>query len=488
MRSHQPKLRIWLSALILTITTLATAPSIAGNFYVTPEGAGDKSGRDWQNALAANQGGLQQAWNQLEKSGTVFIGSGTYSGVTMRLNSSGESAANPKCITGKDTGGGLPLFTSDFDKQKPASTGKTLFFAETDSSNWRISDLQINGYRLAIAMRGNHHHVTISGLTVTNSRDCFYIFGGASADYPNIRSAHLTIKDCNFKNYTKRAIRILNGYNFVKIINCHADAGGRDWATERFAIGYQCYSKFKGIVNNHITFIDCSSKNHWDPNGNKYWNADGFVMERDNRNVRYIRCLASGNTDGGWDDKSPNPIYIDCISIANKRNFRLWSNKGFSGSDLRPMLINCVSAYARLYGGTGTAAGFHASDGNNILLINCTLAYNPINIDLDDAYTPKERAGVELINTILLNTPENRQVTAEKNSEIAISGSLCFPAIDKQAFIAQAGPDSWYCTDTIITENPELTGADKNWTGKTPAFSSKKYPGIGYRGKAISGK
>ncbi|GGB95330.1 hypothetical protein GCM10011494_12250 [Novosphingobium endophyticum] len=81
----------------------------------------------------------------------------------------------------------------------------------------------------------------------------------------------------------------------------------------------------------------------------RYWNGDGFSDERGNRKIRYLSCVASECSDGGFDLKSENVYLEDCAARLNKRNFRLWS----SGE-----LHRCISENPRHYGGTGEAAHF----------------------------------------------------------------------------------------------------------------------------------
>ena len=48
-------------------------------------------------------------------------------------------------------------------------------------------------------------------------------------------------------------------------------------------------------------------------------------------------------TDGGWDVKAHNVIYVNCIGLRSKRNFRMWNHA---------FLYNCLSAYSFKRGGS----------------------------------------------------------------------------------------------------------------------------------------
>ncbi|MEM9288872.1 MAG: hypothetical protein AAGA36_11080 [Pseudomonadota bacterium] len=78
-----------------------------------------------------------------------------------------------------------------------------------------------------------------------------------------------------------------------------------------------------------------------------YWNGDGFSDERGNKGIRYIQCVASGCSDGGFDTKSQDVSLERCVAQDNKRNFRLWN----SGA-----LKACHSTNPKRYGGSGAPA------------------------------------------------------------------------------------------------------------------------------------
>lgn len=87
----------------------------------------------------------------------------------------------------------------------------------------------------------------------------------------------------------------------------------------------------------------------------KYWNGDGFSDERGNRAIRYLACIATGSSDGGFDLKSAAVLLAGCTARGNKRNYRLWG----SGR-----LTNCRSENPRQRGGTGKPAHFSFHGGS----------------------------------------------------------------------------------------------------------------------------
>ena len=47
------------------------------------------------------------------------------------------------------------------------------------------------------------------------------------------------------------------------------------------------------------------------------------------RNVAFINCAAMDCADGGWDIKAGNVVYVNCVGLRNKMNFRVWQHGFF---------------------------------------------------------------------------------------------------------------------------------------------------------------
>lgn len=77
-----------------------------------------------------------------------------------------------------------------------------------------------------------------------------------------------------------------------------------------------------------ITFRRCVMENFQQWRAGDYWNGDGFSDEERNSAIRYEACEARGATDGGFDCKSRDVSFENCIAEDNKRNFRIWSARG----------------------------------------------------------------------------------------------------------------------------------------------------------------
>ncbi|MFA4943370.1 MAG: hypothetical protein WC789_01565 [Lentisphaeria bacterium] len=405
--------------------------------YVLPKPSGDGSGKDFANARGVDS--LQAALDAAGAGNTVRLGSGEYGRVTLTFTTGGTSD-KPKTLLGVDTGAGLPVFTSNFDGKNPAQTGGTFLTVPGGVSHLEIKDIILKGFNAAVRLRGGNVGVRLSNVDLSNGRDAFWFEGEGIRD--------LVVKDCDVKKYTKRAFRIVRGVSEARFENCHADAGGKENALEIFPVGFQV------IEGEKITFSDCSAANNWhDAGPNKYWNADGFCSERKATDLTFIRCLAYGNTDGGWDLKSNRSKLVNCIGIANKRNFRFWA------SPEPAVMENCLSAFAIDYGKRGHDLGVWQQSGGGLVMKNCTLWGDPVSLVIDQGIPGKP-------------TP----VTLEK--------CLIVPAAGKSAQQFSPGVEVEN-RGSIVAENGQpavqLKNPSPTWRGGDDSFDSTSHPDAGYR-------
>ena len=308
--------------------------------YVTPAGAGARTGADWENARAATDGGLQAALDATGPGNTLRIGSGDYPGALLELTAAGSGPDAMLNILGVDTGGGLPVLRGRLvlEKDRLKDGWETVLRARTDTGWFSIRDLRFENVSCAIKLHGRHLGVRMSGIEVEKAREGFMIYGMEKPG-GNYATNDVEISDCSIKLYTKRAVRIEDGVHNVSLTRIHADAGGEKNALEAFPIGFHIFSREGTPGCKDIRHTDCSARGNWNPEGDKYWNGDGFSTENRCTGIVYTRCFAADNTDGGWDVKSEDPVLIDCVAIGNKRNFRFWSRPGPA------TLRNCVSAF-----------------------------------------------------------------------------------------------------------------------------------------------
>jgi hypothetical protein len=361
---------------------LSTAAFAADAHFILPAAVGSGDGSSWENAAAATalptllDGGLTPG-------AVLHIGSGTYSNLPLTVKLAGTAEA-PITITGEDTGGGIPLVQGTWKKEKPTE-GAHGFVIAPGTEHVNFEKMAMNAvYRAFYTPEGGLTSVSWSDIAITNVRTGFYLLGSKGGQH---RSYDLAIRRCSIVGYTKRGVRLEMGNQHVVIEDCLADSGGREWAVEAFPMSFHVLGDMSNArrekvparetcSEDDIVFRRCTAKNNWHVNGDKYWNADGFCGEGGNTRVRYIDCVATGNTDGGWDDKSVAPVLIRCHAENNKRNYRFWSK-------IAPVtFVGCTSSKAYKFGGSGDALGLWL--GGPALLIDCTFSDNPKDVGYND--------------------------------------------------------------------------------------------------------
>ena len=388
----------------------------AADLFILPDGAGTKDGTSWENARAGSREDFQAAWDALAPGETLHVGSGTYSEISLNTTKGG-TAKMPVRLLGEDRGGGLPKFVSTFDKMNPGKTGGTFFKAAPGASWFVVEGLKLEKYQTGFRFNGKNNNIRIARIEMESFRE-----GIRSESSPAIPVAAdwchtVVVEDCRFVNFTKRAVRLQGGNCNWQIKRCYADAGGKEWFTEPFALCFQVVgddiareAKKDGAHDHHITFIDCVALNTYHEKAGGYWNGDGFCAERGTHDLRYERCYSAGHTDAGWDDKSVAPVLVDCIAVDNKRNYRFWGD--------RVKLTNCVSAFAYKRGGSGGATALWTSgtvDGEY-----CTFFKDdgpPASIDKE-----KPGAKVSLKNSVVITSSSSEDLS--KNRDLRLTGSV----------------------------------------------------------------
>lgn len=327
--------------LSMVVSLLLTAGPISSandtQRYLSPHGAGTKDGSTRENAAAASEGGLQKTWDALPPGGTLWLVAGEYPGTSLDIATApGEGV---RTLAGEISGDTRATFTGNFDRKNPARTGGHVVTVMPGASDWAVRNIDFRNVNTAIHLLGGHQRGSIHGVRVFGTREGIRCEGTGKAKAP---TRGLKVSDCVFKDFTKRGLRLLSGHEDVQVDRSHADAGGKDWATEPFQMGFTVES---GCHN--VTFTDCTARGSYDDQGKKYWNGDGFCAESGAGTIRWVRCAAFDNTDGGWDTKADLSVFVDCIALRNKRNIRVWG---------KATLENCLSAFPNNRGGSGGSA------------------------------------------------------------------------------------------------------------------------------------
>ncbi|QIF00054.1 right-handed parallel beta-helix repeat-containing protein [Roseimicrobium sp. ORNL1] len=342
-----------LSAVWLFIVTLA----VHADVYVSPQGGGAKDGSSKEHAASAANDGLQKAWDTLSADDTLWLLPGEYKEVSLDIAARSDDKA--RTLAGVVEGGKRVVFVGDFDKARPEKTGGHIITVMEGASHWTLKDLDFRQVNTAVHLLGRNTEGVISGVRVYGAREGIRSEGKGRGSKENAKTngvtQNITVRDCVFKHFTKRGLRLLPGHKDITIERCSADAGGKAWATEPFQMGFAVEQDC-----DEINFTDCEARGSYNDAGDKYWNGDGFCVEMAGT-VRWTRCRAFDNTDGGWDTKAKLSVFVDCIALRNKRNIRVWG---------AATLENCLAAYAQY---PKSADGACVWSKGEVQMKNCTL-------------------------------------------------------------------------------------------------------------------
>jgi hypothetical protein len=434
--------------------------------YVTPAGAGKQDGSDWDNAFAAADGGLQKAWDRAGSGNTVSVAGGQYDALSVKMADGGASLEKPKRLVGVDrgvAGFARPVFQGTWVKEKPES-GPTFIAIDPGASFIEVVNFEVRGYKSIVVAKGPNIGLRLKDVDAQDCRDAFWIEGGATAALPDSGSNDIVMDGCDVTRYTKRALRTMDGVHNMKVLNCVADAGGKGNAAEVFPIGFHILGNYKSkspnVKDHHIEFVNCEANNNWhDAGPDKYWNADGFAAERNTADLTFVNCRAFGNTDGGWDLKTTRPKWVNCVGIANKRNYRVWTQP--EGS--QAIFENCLSAYATDYGNRGHDVGFWIQAGGLATLTRCTSWADRLSLSV-------ESKDPELASTVNLE----KCLVAPATGGVALR-------LDGKVDLRN--------TDSVVRDKPEspaiqLKAPAREMKAPADTFDSVSHPELGYQGGA----
>lgn len=416
---------------LVTLLLLLTFPAAvsAKDYFMTPEGAGDGDGRDWDHALKPAK--IGEIVNQtLQPGDSLHLGGGVYRDVRLTISEGGEEQ-RPKRILGVDRGQGLPVFESTWSEDKP-SKGATAIRIEPGVSQVIFQGLRLRRYMTGVRISAAGDGGAASSNVVFEDVDVDYVrHGFYVSDADDLR-----LEACDLKRYTKHAFRFEEGCDRVTVRDCVADCseGDADWETKTELLPFGFFVNNGGAPNTAFVFENCLAANNLMPlQKGRYKNGDGFVVEGNTADVKFVRCRAIRNQDAGFDLKVPGVQLIDCVALRNSRNFRIWTG----GS-----LENCFAGWA----GTGLW-----SNGPAVTANRCTFHALKVAAMTDD----RAKGPITLTDCLISNT-------AQKFRRTASGGRADFEA-------------------TELTEEPNFVRPAEDWDGIGEAMNSQAFPEKGYR-------
>ncbi|UVO49029.1 hypothetical protein M0208_00245 [Sphingomonas sp. SUN019] len=295
-----------------------------GTQYVSPTGAGDKSGSSAANAAAI--GSLNAQIIKAGAGGEILLiaDAGVYKTTNIIPVGAGGTAGQPVTIRGVDRLGN-PM-AAEFTGTRAAdwhagdAAGNELFKLGTGANHLVFQDIAVSNVGTAFRVSGNITNLTIQQVEVDNASRFFENY--ASSGTATI--AGLTIRDVDVTGFSRNAIRLQYDTHDVLIENVRGDMAGRIGDT--MPAGIHLDGTVHDVVIRDTTMANVRSV------GSGYLNGDGFSTERGVHGVRFENTTAQGNSDGGYDLKSTDTVLDGAVSSENARNYRFWGEVAMTGS------------------------------------------------------------------------------------------------------------------------------------------------------------
>ncbi len=397
----------------ILLACLALTPLLAADFKVTP----------------ADGATLSATFNETMRPGDrLILEPGEYRDLRLDLKNGGD-AGSPKIIEAMP---GAVLVSSWTIER--ADKGATAISLAPGLSHTIFRNLSIRSYCFAVKA-GESEETPRTGLVFDHLKAERMRHGFYLSDCDNI-----LFEACSIIRYSKHGYRFEQGCDHVSMRGCLADCseGDAEWETKTEMLPFGFIVNSGGAPNTDFLFENCVSRNNIKSNQKqKYTNGDGFVVEGNTTDVRFIRCRALRNQDAGFDLKVDAVTLTDCVSTHCRRSYRVWK----TGT-----LTNCFSGWSTI--GVWSSGGPVSVNGSTLIGLR--------------------RAVAE---------------TDRKNSKpITISDSLFRPGDGAKNFSPAIGDiDFQNCVGEGVTfENPT-----ENWNGTGENFNSTSHPDTGYSSKRV---
>lgn len=290
------------------------------NFYVSPTGAGDRSGKDIANA--ASIGSMNTLIGKAGPGGQVLMiaDQGAYKPAGIIGISKGGADGAPVTIRGIDSKGAAMeahiVGTRDTSWTAGDAQGAEIFKLGAGASHLVFEDLQIDHAGTAFRVTADIANLTIQRVDAANVGRFFENLASGSSATATI--AGLTIRDVDVTGFSRTAIRLQYDTHDVDVAGVTIDMAGQ--TGDGMPAGIHLDGTVHGVTVRGVTVENVLSTT------GGYLNGDGFASERGVYDVAFIDTVARGNSDGGYDLKSENTTLLRTLSEENGRNYRLWGS------------------------------------------------------------------------------------------------------------------------------------------------------------------
>ena len=333
---------------VLPTTQVTTAAKPKSVQLFTASGAGDKDGRDWQNAMPI--GALGKALSRARPGTGYLIGFDPADGPIpldrgqVLIKVSGEEKrpvfVQVGRIAGKHELAAAEGAASVFKSSQPWSVknfgkrGSSFIAIANGASHLRLSGFQVDGtpadgfFKFRAKQATTFTDIAISGIEARNVGRIIETERGAML-------RNLLISDC-------RAVGIVRGFARFRDLtdatfrNLELDADNMDGGGKNVC---QLISLAAGenVLFENVTLRNAKNEPPPATQGKEhgYVQGDGIVCERKTSNVTVRNCHARNMGDGGFDLKTTNVTMEDCTTDSCKFGARIWATGVIRRCDFR---------------------------------------------------------------------------------------------------------------------------------------------------------
>ena len=323
---------------LLPATQVTTALKPKSVQLFTASGAGDKDGRDWQNAMPV--GSLSKALGRARPGAGYLIGFDPAGGPIpldegqILIKVSGEEARPVFVQVGTIAGkhelaaaeGAVPLFKSSkpWSVKNFGKRGSSFFAIANGASYLRLSGFHIDGtpadgfFKFRAKQATTFTDIVISGIEARNVGRIIETERGAML-------RNLLVSDCKAVGIVRGFARFRDltdaTFRNLELDAANMDGGGKN-VCQLIALGAGENVLFENITLRNALNEPPPPKQGKEPG---YVQGDGIVCERKTSNVTVRNCHASNMGDGGFDLKSTNVTMEDCTTDSCKFGARIWA-------------------------------------------------------------------------------------------------------------------------------------------------------------------